>query len=75
QCGKLTWTTASETNCDYFQVWASPDNETWNLLGTVNGAGNSNQIINYVFETDIPGDFVIFLTGAGWSLIYCRCVV
>jgi hypothetical protein len=45
----LTWTTASETNNDYFSVEKSLDMIQWNLLGTVDGAGSANNqnIYNY----------------------------
>jgi hypothetical protein len=38
---ELNWETASETNCDYYQINASTDGVSWDELSTVKGAGNS----------------------------------
>jgi len=46
----LTWSTASESNNDYFQVEQSTDMINWRIAGTVNGAGNSSSLKNYTFE-------------------------
>jgi hypothetical protein len=43
----LTWTTASETNNDYFVVERSSDALNFHSIGTVRGAGNSIQLLNY----------------------------
>ncbi|MEI6123172.1 MAG: T9SS type A sorting domain-containing protein [Bacteroidota bacterium] len=43
----LAWVTATETNNDYFTIERSPDAKNWGVVTTVNGAGNSNMIINY----------------------------
>ena len=43
----LYWTTATETNNDYFTIEKSIDTKNWNALTTINGAGNSNALINY----------------------------
>lgn len=43
----LEWSTASETNNDYFTVEQSSDGKKWNIIGTVNGAGNSTSQLNY----------------------------
>jgi hypothetical protein len=51
---KLNWTTSSETNNDYFSIEKSTDGITYNLLGTVKGAGNSNIKLNYEFEDIAP---------------------
>lgn len=48
---QLTWITASEINNDYFTIEKSVDAKTWETLHTVNGAGNSSQMIEYS-ETD-----------------------
>lgn len=44
---QISWTTSSEINNDYFTLERSEDMETWNVVTTVDGAGNSNQIQNY----------------------------
>ncbi|HRG57489.1 MAG TPA: T9SS type A sorting domain-containing protein [Bacteroidia bacterium] len=43
----ITWSTASETNNDFFTIERSQDGTTFNELTKVNGAGNSNTILNY----------------------------
>lgn len=52
---ELTWSTATETNNAYFEVQRMESNGTFTLLDKVNGAGNSNSIINYRFlDNDAP---------------------
>ncbi|MCX6182558.1 MAG: T9SS type A sorting domain-containing protein [Bacteroidetes bacterium] len=46
---ELTWTTASEINSDYFEVFRSEDNITWELIGKISAAGNSSSLLNYSF--------------------------
>jgi hypothetical protein len=48
---KLTWITSSEINNNYFTIERSIDAKNWEEILLVNGAGNSNQIIEYT-ETD-----------------------
>ncbi|WP_165366213.1 ice-binding family protein [Brumimicrobium glaciale] len=43
----LKWSTASETNNDYFNIEKSIDGKLWNTIGNVNGAGNSTSQIDY----------------------------
>jgi len=43
----LNWTTASETNNDFFTVERSMDGIIFSEIANVNGAGTSNQILNY----------------------------
>ncbi|OFY87957.1 MAG: hypothetical protein A3F72_09360 [Bacteroidetes bacterium RIFCSPLOWO2_12_FULL_35_15] len=43
----LFWTTSSELNNDYFNVERSIDATTFESIATVQGAGNSNQTLNY----------------------------
>jgi hypothetical protein len=43
----LTWTTASETNNDFFTLERSQDGVHFDEIITVDGAGNSNQILQY----------------------------
>lgn len=44
---EITWTTASETNNDYFTVERSKDGINFEALAMIDGAGNSNAILNY----------------------------
>ncbi|MBI2968071.1 MAG: hypothetical protein HYY40_09700 [Bacteroidetes bacterium] len=59
----LYWTTASETNNDYFTVERAapsqhpPSGEgmNWTVIGTVEGAGNSSATLNYEFvDAELP---------------------
>jgi hypothetical protein len=43
----ITWATASESNNDYFTVERSKDGISFKSLVEVDGAGNSNDILNY----------------------------
>ena len=43
----LYWSTASETNNDYFSIEKTLDGDTYYVVGVVNGAGNSQTLINY----------------------------
>jgi hypothetical protein len=44
---EIIWTTASEINNDYFEVQKSKDGLNFETIETIDGAGNSNKIINY----------------------------
>lgn len=46
---KLVWSTATESNNDFFTVEKSRDLTVWEPIGTVNGAGNSITLLNYSF--------------------------
>jgi hypothetical protein len=48
----LEWTTALETNNDYFSIESSQDGNIWQVLRTVKGVGNSSVNSNYSFTTD-----------------------
>jgi hypothetical protein len=50
----LKWSTASETNSDYFFVERSTDSESWTHLGMQPGAGNSNSINFYYLKDREP---------------------
>ena len=45
----LKWSTASERNNDYFSLERSLDGTSWQIITLVDGAGNSNSIVNYSF--------------------------
>lgn len=49
--GKATinWSTASETNNDYFKVHRSTNAGNFEMIGTVKGGGTKNSISNYSF--------------------------
>jgi hypothetical protein len=49
---RLIWQTASESNNDYFLVEQGGSPESFNTIGKVPGAGNSNHLSDYSF--DVP---------------------
>jgi hypothetical protein len=50
----VTWSTATETNNDFFTVERSADGINFSALTKVDGAGNSNQILNYNVNDELP---------------------
>jgi len=44
---ELTWTTASEINSDYFEIFRSNDAENWEFIGKQEAVGNSTTETNY----------------------------
>ena len=50
----LNWSTASESNSDYYDIEFSRDSYTWNSLGNVSAAGNSNMTLDYSFVDVTP---------------------
>jgi hypothetical protein len=68
----LCWSTSSETNNDYFSIEKTLDGNTYNVVGIVNGSGNSQilnkyelkdfnveKVINYyrLKQTDFDGNY------------------
>ena len=51
---EVDWTTATETNNDYFVVERSADAENFTFLKTLPGAGNSNELLNYQCFDESP---------------------
>lgn len=51
---ELTWETASESNCDYFDVQRSADGINFISIGRVQGAGTSNVRRTYQFIDEAP---------------------
>jgi len=43
----LKWTTASERNNDYFTIEKTKDGQSFEFVAMIDGAGNSNSILNY----------------------------
>ena len=60
QTVNINWSTASETNNDYFTIERSKDGETWEIVTVVKGAGNSNDLINYNVNDDAPSSTVSY---------------
>lgn len=51
---KLDWTTGKEENNSHFEVETTVDGEIWDKIGTVAGAGNSDESIRYDFVDASP---------------------
>lgn len=49
----ISWSTVYEENNDYFTLLKSLDGETFYSLGTINGAGNSNNQKTYSFQAPL----------------------
>ena len=50
----ITWSTASETNNDYFTLEKSKDGLNFTAFSKIDGAGNSNITLNYSVEDNNP---------------------
>ena len=48
------WSTASEINNDYFTVERSVDGKNFETIGTADGTGNNNTVLNYNFTDSNP---------------------
>jgi hypothetical protein len=64
----LTWTTASESNMDRFEINRSTDGSSWTKIGQVPAAGNSSTPSNYLYIDTVP-------LPAGNSLYYRLTIV
>lgn len=51
---KLDWSTATETNNDYFTIERSQNTKDWEEVGRVKGAGNSSEEHNYASSDEKP---------------------
>ncbi len=49
----LNWQTATETNNDFFSIERSIDAQSFESIGTIKGAGNSNTIRNYTYSDNL----------------------
>lgn len=55
QAVQLKWNTASEQNNDYFEIERSLDGENWDRITSIDGAGNSGNLLNYQFlDSEAP---------------------
>ncbi|MCW3083340.1 MAG: domain containing protein [Bacteroidetes bacterium] len=52
----VSWSTASETNNDFFTLERSADAINFNSVATIQGAGNSTQLLNYRYTDEAPLD-------------------
>ena len=57
QCDKqnivIKWSTGSETNIDYFTVERSLNGDNWQIVGSVDGAGDSELPLNYTLTDPV----------------------
>lgn len=51
---QLSFSTASETNNDYFTIERSADGRSFDAIGEIKGAGNSNTPLSYEFIDEKP---------------------
>lgn len=51
---KLQWQTAQEVNNEMFKIQKSTDGTIWRVIGQLNGAINSNTLIDYQFVDKSP---------------------
>jgi streptogramin lyase len=51
---QLQWQTATENNNKQFEIERSSNSSTFNIIGIVDGAGNSSSIKNYSFNDATP---------------------
>ena len=51
---RLSWVTATETNNDFFTIERSINLKDWEVLGFVDGAGNSSRPLHYSFTDFNP---------------------
>ncbi len=56
----LTWSTATETNNDFFTIERSENGIDFKELAQLPGAGNSNQLLNYKLIDEQPYDGVSY---------------
>lgn len=53
----LEWSTATESNNDYFTLYRSSNGEDWKEIGKVDGQGTSYQVTDYRFvDRDLSGN-------------------
>ncbi|MDD2636017.1 MAG: T9SS type A sorting domain-containing protein [Bacteroidales bacterium] len=59
ECGQdngvdIKWSTASETNNEYFTIYRSLDGKNWEAITEINGAGNTNTVTEYMYHDIEP---------------------
>ncbi len=50
----LSWSTATETNSDYFTIEKTKNGSDFESVGTTDGAGNSTSVLNYATKDNSP---------------------
>jgi hypothetical protein len=56
----IQWQTASEKNCESFDIERSGDGITWSSIGTKKGAGTNEGISDYSFTDDEKNDGLVY---------------
>ncbi|KYG76272.1 hypothetical protein EV198_3216 [Roseivirga ehrenbergii] len=51
---QLNWTTASEEGNAYYTIERSANGKDFTAIGVLNGAGNSDEILNYIYSDSEP---------------------
>lgn len=51
---QLGWSTTNEINNDYFEIERSIDGFNFEGIGEISGAGNSNQLLSYLYQDTNP---------------------
>lgn len=77
----LKWSTLSESNSSHFIIESSHDNNNWNEIAHINGAGNSDFPKEYPYQLT-PSDNLYYLLGQidfdgrkiYSEIIYIKCV-
>ena len=54
------WTTATETNNDYFTLENSTDAKNWHFVANIKGSGNSNEIREYQYTDATPANGISY---------------
>jgi Ice-binding-like/Secretion system C-terminal sorting domain len=57
---QLNWSTATEMNNNYFTIERSTENKIWQGIETIQGAGNSSSLHDYVFTDRLPIEAISF---------------
>lgn len=50
----LSWSTASERSCDYYEIQRSTNGQVWETVGFKEGNGNTNMISKYTYSDAAP---------------------
>lgn len=79
---QLSWSTASETNNDYYTVERSSDAVNWDNIAQIDGSGNSNQVLNYFYTDEIYSEETTYYrlkqtdfdgTSADFDSVFVQC--
>lgn len=69
---EITWSTLSETNNDFFTIERSIDGQNWKEVHVEDGAGNSNDLIEYSYidNLTLPGIYYYRLKQTDFDFNY-----